>query len=153
MPPPCVRFLRSLFATVPGSQSRVVVNNQLDVARATAARGVHLPERIPMPGDVRALGLADKQWVTGRSVHSVRSVADSGGFSYLLAGMVLPSRSKPDGWTPLGWEGLKGLVAAAVEIPVLAIGGLTAAISQLSSRPAPPASRESGALCRVTRVS
>jgi len=121
-----VRFLRSLFASVPGSQSRVVVNNQLDVARVSGARGVHLPERTPMPGDVRALGLADKQWVTGRSVHSVRSVAASGGFSYLLAGTVLPSRSKPDGWTPLGWEGLKGLVAAADDIPVLAIGGLTA---------------------------
>ncbi len=29
------RFLQSLFASVPGSQSRVVVNDQLDVARAT----------------------------------------------------------------------------------------------------------------------
>ncbi len=125
-PATLLRFLLSLFASVPGSQSRVVVNSQLDVARATGARGVHLPERVPMPGDVRALGLADKQWVTGRSVHSARSVADSGGFSYLLAGTVLPSRSKPDGWPPLGWEGLKGLVAAAGDIPILAIGGLTA---------------------------
>ena len=121
-----VRFLQALFASVPESQSRVVVNNQLEVARATGARGIHLPERTQMPGDVRALALADKQWVTGRSVHSVRSVAASGGFSYLLAGTVLPSRSKPDGWTTLGWEGLKGLVAAASDVPVLAIGGLTA---------------------------
>ena len=121
-----VPFLRSLFASVPGSQSRVVVNNQWDVARASGARGVHLPERTPIPGDVRALALADKQWVTGRSVHSVRSVAASGGVSYLLAGTVLPSRSKPDGWIILGWEGLKGLVAAASDVPVLAIGGLTA---------------------------
>ncbi len=120
-----VRFLQSLFASVPGSQSRMVVNNQLEVARATGARGIHLPERTPMPGDVRALALADKQWVTGRSVHSVRSVAASGGVSYLLAGTVLPSRSKPDGWTPLGWEGLNGLIAAAGNIPVLAIGGLS----------------------------
>jgi thiamine-phosphate pyrophosphorylase len=121
-----IRFLHALFASVPASQSRVVVNSQVHVARTTGARGVHLPERVPLPGDVRAPALADKQWVTGRSVHSVRSVADSKGVSYLLAGTVLPSRSKPDGWTPLGWEGLAGLVAAAHDIPVLAIGGLSA---------------------------
>lgn len=120
------RFLQTLFASVPGSQSRVIVNSHWDVARNTGARGVHLPERAPMPGDVHAPGSADKQFVTGRSVHSVRSVAASRGFSYLLAGTVLPSRSKPDGWNPLGWDGLKGMVAAADDSPVIAIGGLTA---------------------------
>ena len=121
-----VQFLQSLFASVPGSQSRVVINNQFEVARATGARGVHLPERARMPGDVRATGLADKQWVTGRSVHDVRSAANSSGASYLLAGTVLPSRSKPDGWAPLGWAGLAQLISAANGIPVLGIGGLTA---------------------------
>jgi thiamine monophosphate synthase len=52
-------------------------------------------------------------------------VAESSGFSYLLAGTVLPSRSKPDSHVTLGWAGLKALVAAAHDIPVLAIGGLS----------------------------
>ena len=58
-------------------------------------------------------------------MHSVRSVADSIGISYLLAGTVMPSKSKPDSWATLGWQGLKDLVVAAHGIPVLAIGGLT----------------------------
>lgn len=124
--PTLIQFLLSVFAGVPGSRERVVVNDQLDVARAAGARGIHLPERSTALGDVRALVSADKQWVTGRSVHSVRSVADSSGVSYLLAGTVLPSGSKPDGWRTLGWAGLRSLVAAANGIPVLGIGGLTA---------------------------
>ncbi len=120
-----VRFLQSLFTNVPGSQSRVVVNDRFDVARATGARGVHLPERSPGLRGIRALASADKHWVTGRSVHDVRSVAANRGASYLLAGTVLPSRSKPGGWNTLGWEGLRVLVSAAHDVPVLAIGGLT----------------------------
>ena len=118
------RFLLGLFAAVPGSQSRVVVNSMVEVARAVSARGVHLPERSPL-WDVRALVSTDKQWVTGRSVHTIETAADSAGASYLLAGTVASSQSKPVGWTTLGWAGLAALVSAARDIPVVAIGGLS----------------------------
>ena len=119
------RFLLRLFAAVPGSQSRVVVNSMVEVARAVGARGVHLPERSPDLRDVRALVSTDKQWVTGRSVHTIKAAADSAGASYLLAGTVASSQSKPSGWTTLGWAGLAALVSAARDIPVVAIGGLS----------------------------
>ena len=52
------RFLLSLFGSVPGSQSRVVVNDQLAVARAVGARGVHLPGACPMAGGCSRAGFS-----------------------------------------------------------------------------------------------
>jgi thiamine-phosphate pyrophosphorylase len=119
------RFLIRLFASVPGSQSRVVVNRMVEVARAVGARGVHLPEGSHALRDIRTLASTDKQWVMGRSVHTLQAVTDSAGASYLLAGTVLSSESKPTGWTTLGWAGLKTLVSSAGHVPVVAIGGLS----------------------------
>jgi thiamine monophosphate synthase len=46
--------------------------------------------------------------------------------SYLVAGTVLPSESKPHDSGVLGWAGLAELTRAAGQTPVLAIGGLAA---------------------------
>jgi thiamine-phosphate pyrophosphorylase len=121
------RFLGELFEAVPGSQERVVVNDRGDLARRVGARGVHLKEASPAYRHVAADGLADKRWVTGRSVHGPGPAADSGAMTYLLAGTVAASPSKPAGWTTLGWSGLKAVVDAAGGRPVLAIGGLSVA--------------------------
>ncbi len=81
--------------------------------------GQHLREREPLPepfrpGDIRILS---------RSVHSPAEAARSVGVSYVVAGHVFPSASKP-GQEPLGLDGLTGIVAAS-PVPLLAIGGIT----------------------------
>jgi thiamine-phosphate pyrophosphorylase len=119
-------FLRALFSAVPGSQRRVVVNERVDVALAVGARGVHLPERALAVRDVRASVSGETSWLVGRSVHSIESVVHSKDASYLLAGTVSASQSKPERWPILGWDGLSRLVTAARPTPVLAIGGLDA---------------------------
>jgi len=118
------RFLTGVFATVPGSAERVVVNSRAEVAKAAGARGVHLPEVSPHFRDIQFDHSTDKPWVTGRSVHSARSAAESAGATYLLAGTVTSSLSKPGDSPTLGWDGLAALVEAAGEVPVLGIGGL-----------------------------
>jgi len=100
----------------------VVVSSRCDVALACGAAGVNLPERDVPTRDARAL-LGDR--LVGRSVHSLDSAieAERDGADYVIFGPVWRSASHPDG-SPVGTEEL-ARVAAALGIPVLAIGGIT----------------------------
>ena len=117
-------FLRGLFDRVPASARCVVVNDRADVALVTGAAGVHLTEHSLELTDVRRLQSADKKWVIGRSVHEAATAGRNQAATYLLAGTVRPSASKPREWHLLGWDGLAAIVLAAGETPVVAVGGL-----------------------------
>jgi thiamine-phosphate diphosphorylase len=71
--------------------------------------------------------LAPADFLIGRSVHtrSEAVAAAESGVDYLVAGTVYPTASKPEAWPLLGVDGLRDLVRA-VDVPVLAIGGVTA---------------------------
>jgi thiamine-phosphate diphosphorylase len=120
--------LRDLVArcveAVKGSAARVIVNDRLDVALAAGAHGVHLPASgAPAP---RVRAAVPSGFIVGRSVHSREEALDAaaaGGLDYLLFGTVFETRSKP-GVVGAGLEALCR-AAAAVPIPVLAIGGVT----------------------------
>jgi thiamine-phosphate pyrophosphorylase len=101
------------------------VNDRLDVALACAADGVHLPEQ-GMPVVV-ARHLAGEEFVIGRSVHSVVEAlrAQEEGADYIQVGTTFASRSHPG--QPVAGLGLLEAVAGAVSIPILAVGGITAA--------------------------
>lgn len=118
------QFLRALFARVPASAGRVVVNDRVDVAWVTGAAGVHLTERSLSVEDTQSLQPVGRRWIIGRSVHRPGSAAAAVGADYLLAGTVLPSESKAGAQCLLGWAGLAEIVRAADNTPVLAIGGL-----------------------------
>jgi thiamine-phosphate pyrophosphorylase len=102
----------------------VVVSARADLALAVGAAGVHLPERdLPIAGVRRLLG-PDR--LVGRSVHSVEGArrAEAEGADYVVFGSVFASASHP-GQSVAGLAELER-VAAAVRIPVLAIGGVDA---------------------------
>lgn len=105
-----------------GSTTRIVVNDRLDVAIAAGADGVHLREDgIPAArARVLAAGL-----VRGRSIHRPLLAAETGDVTYLLAGAVFGSSSKPDAADLLGLDGLCRIVKSAGKCPVWAIGGIT----------------------------
>jgi thiamine-phosphate pyrophosphorylase len=66
--------------------------------------------------------------VIGQSVHSIdEAAAVASDVDYLIAGTVWPSESKPGGPAKPSLLGLSGLaaIAAAVSVPVLAVGGIT----------------------------
>jgi thiamine-phosphate diphosphorylase len=104
-------------ATVP-----VLVSSRCDVALASGAAGVNLPESDITPADARTL-LGRR--LVGRSVHSIRSAqqAEREGADFVIFGPVWESPSHP-GSPPVGIAALE-LVARSVRIPVLAIGGVT----------------------------
>jgi thiamine-phosphate pyrophosphorylase len=119
-----VAIVTAVLRTVRGTATRVVVNDRLDIAFACGADGVHLrSDSIPAKA---ARALAPAGFLIGRSVHdadeAIRAAAD---VDYLIAGTVFATASKPDAGRLLGAEGLRA-IAAAVSVPVLAIGGVTA---------------------------
>jgi thiamine-phosphate pyrophosphorylase len=103
----------------------LVINDRVDIALAVEADGVHLPEDGLPTGTAR--GLMGKYSVLGRSVHSVDAAVRAGreGAEFLIAGTIFESPSKPDA-KPVGPK-LISDIAKAIELPVLAIGGITAA--------------------------
>lgn len=107
-----------------GSRTRIVVNDRVDIAVTAGANGVHLKET-SMPAE-RARTIVPESCLIGRSVHSVAEAerANGGGaIDYLVAGTVFSTRSKP-GCKLIGLEGLRAVVSA-VDIPVIAIGGMS----------------------------
>jgi thiamine-phosphate pyrophosphorylase len=110
--------------TVAGTRTRVLVNDRLDVALAAGAHGVHLRgDSLPAS---RARALAPIGFLIGRSVHSLDDAVAAcagGGLDYVLFGAVFATASKP-GQAPAGTAALAE-VAAAVRVPVLAVGGVS----------------------------
>jgi len=109
---------------VAGSSVPVVISSRCDVVVACGAAGVHLPQRDIPTGDARAV-LGGR--LVGRSVHSRDAAvqAERDGADYVIFGPVWASTTHPD-VAPVGLDALSH-VAAALRIPVLAIGGVTEA--------------------------
>ncbi|MBM3317831.1 MAG: thiamine phosphate synthase [Candidatus Eisenbacteria bacterium] len=104
--------------------ARLVVNDRLDIAIAADAGGVHLGiEDLPI-SVARALLGPDR--LIGASARTAREAEAAmwAGADYIGAGPVYATGSKADAGDPIGVGGLAE-IAAAVEIPVVAIGGIT----------------------------
>jgi thiamine-phosphate diphosphorylase len=105
-----------------GTTTRIVVNDRVDVAMACGASGVHLRGDSLPTEKVRAL--VPRDFLIGRSVHAISEAVLAGPVDYLIAGTVWPTTSKSAAALLLGPEGLVAIVSA-VNVPVLAIGGVT----------------------------
>lgn len=109
---------------VTAERALFLVNDRVDVALAVDADGVHLPEDgLPIAAARRLLG-ADK--LIGCSVHSAASAVQCAqeGADFVHVGTLFATDSKP-GRTPAGPQ-LVNTVAAAVDIPVIGVGGVSA---------------------------
>ena len=97
-----------------------VVNDDVEAAIRLEADGVHLGR--DDDGAERALAaglkLGVSAWDVGEAIARERA-----GAAYLGAGPIWATPSKPDADPPIGLDGLAGIVDA-VEIPVVAIGGI-----------------------------
>ncbi len=108
-----------------GRDVRVLVNDRVDVTLAARAHGVHLAAKSLPPAVAR--GLLEPWQLLGVSVHSVDEAvaAARAGADYVTFGHLYPTWSH-QGEPARGARALAEVVAA-VDVPVLAIGGITAA--------------------------
>ena len=136
-----------------------IVNDDLDIALACGADGVHVGQDDMPAAEVRRR--AGRRLIVGVSAHTPEEarLAEAAGADYLGAGAVFGSATKTDAslLTPAGLQA----VCAAVHIPVVAIGGVNAGnILQLQGSGAAGAAVVSGifgapditAACRELRA-
>jgi thiamine-phosphate pyrophosphorylase len=102
-----------------GTGTRVLVNDRLDVALAASVDGVHLPSD-GLPADrvrplVKLLGISTHSLQEARAAEQARA-------DFIVFGPIFDTPGK----NAIGLDPLRE-VAAAVRIPVLAIGGMTKA--------------------------
>lgn len=100
----------------------LIINDDVELALEIGADGVHVGQEDLEAGRARALLGPDK--ILGVSAHSVEEAlrAQEAGADYLGAGAVFPTDTKDD-VSVLPYERLKD-ICAAVDIPVVAIGGI-----------------------------
>jgi thiamine-phosphate pyrophosphorylase len=101
--------------------AELVINDDVDAALELGV-GVHLGQGDSGIERAREAGIPLGVSVTTRREGAV---AEHGGATYLGAGPVWPTPSKPDAASPIGIDGLRD-VCLSVSIPVIAIGGIDA---------------------------
>ncbi|MEA2174692.1 MAG: thiamine-phosphate pyrophosphorylase [Blastocatellia bacterium] len=108
-----------------GSETRLLVNDRADIARAAGADGVHLTTRSLETSVLRrAFGT---RFLIGVSTHSLAEAlaARDGGADFATFGPIFETPSKNIYGPPVGLSGLREASRALSPFPLLALGGLT----------------------------
>jgi len=112
-------------ACVPAPRdAKIIVTSRVDVALAAGASGAHLPAGSPEPRIWHRI--VPSNFLIGVSCHTVDEVraAEQEGASYAVFGPIFAPLSKPSDLPPRGLDQL-ARAASSVQIPVLALGGIT----------------------------
>jgi thiamine-phosphate pyrophosphorylase len=121
-----VDFARAVVALCAPAGTTCLVNDRVDVALAVGADGTHLGAGdLPLAAARRIAGPGHLLGGTAREPRLARQLVAEGA-DYLGVGPAYPTRTKTGLPAALGPAGV-GAVAAAVDVPVIAIGGVTAA--------------------------
>jgi thiamine-phosphate pyrophosphorylase len=108
-----------------GSNTRLLVNDRPDIARAAGADGVHLTTH-SLPADV-VRRIYGPEFLIGVSTHSSEEarVARVRGADFVVFGPVFATESKREFGAPQGLERLQEITSELRGFPVVAIGGIT----------------------------
>ena len=100
-----------------------IINDNVEIAARTGADGVHVGQEDLKAGRVRALLGPNK--IIGVSAHNVEEAlaAQAAGADYLGTGAAFVTGTKTDA-KPISKDTIRA-ICAAVDIPVVAIGGIT----------------------------
>lgn len=124
---------RRLRALTRSWDALLFINDRFDVALAAEADGVHLgPDDLPIAAVRKA---SPPGFLIGGSTDDPdrARAMEKEGADYIGCGTVFPTSTKPDAGEVIGVERLEKVVSA-VDIPVVGIGGVTAAGARLIAR-------------------
>jgi thiamine-phosphate pyrophosphorylase len=118
---------RAIVARAASVGAAVIVNDRADVATLAGAAGVHVGQDDLSPAAVRRLAGPDA--IVGLSTHTVEQIdaALAQPISYLAIGPVFGTATKATGYDAVGLARVAEAAAraAARQVPVVAIGGIT----------------------------
>ncbi len=124
-----VDIARALKALLAPRDIPLLINDFVDVAAAAEADGVHLGQGDMRPREARYL--LGPNAIIGLSVGNLEELAasreDLPASDYLGTGPFAATGTKDDAGTAIGAEGLEAVRAKVVELPIIAIGGISAA--------------------------
>ena len=106
-----------------GNKAFFLINDQVDIALAADADGVHLGQAdLDVKTARRILG----KKILGVTVHNLDEArrAAKEGADYLGVGPIFPTSTKPDAGRPCG-TGLIEQIKEEINLPIVAIGGIT----------------------------
>ena len=108
-----------------GSETRLLVNDRSDIARAAGADGVHLTAQSLPPHVVRKI--YGSEFLIGVSTHSIEEAraAKGAGADFVVFGPVFATESKREFGEPQGLGRLQEITNELRGFPVVAIGGIT----------------------------
>lgn len=103
----------------------VIVNDRVDIARLSAAAGVHVGQDDLPPAAARML-LGDEA-IVGFSTHSPEQIAAAvrESVTYVAVGPIFGTRTKDTGYGPVGLELVRHAAQQSGALPIVAIGGIT----------------------------
>src|SRR5271170_784981 len=120
-------------AVAQNPNTKILINDRLDIALAAGAAGVHLgSESVPVPHAVRFIqesrraGRGPANFLVGRSCHALEEVlaAERDGADFVFFGPIFATPAKARFGPPQD-PGALAQVCRRARIPVVAIGGIT----------------------------
>ncbi|HEX5324079.1 MAG TPA: thiamine phosphate synthase, partial [Capsulimonadaceae bacterium] len=118
-----IRLARRLCAMAHRAGALFIMNDQVDIALAAGADGVHLGPDDMHPSEARRYM---REGLVGASVNSVEEAIPLAPFvSYFGVGAIYGSSTKGDAGPPIGTEPIRRISSRFLGIPIVAIGGIT----------------------------
>ncbi|MEM8553296.1 MAG: thiamine phosphate synthase [Pseudomonadota bacterium] len=148
---------RALMHALDGSGVPVIINDDVDAAKAVDAHGAHVGQDDTAAAEARALLGPDKILGVSCERPELAAAIDANVVDYIGAGPVFTTATKSDHKAPIGFDGLAAIVGVS-PVPTVAIGGVKhdhaaeilasgaqglAVVSAICGRPDP---------CRAARV-
>lgn len=115
---------KRLLEMIQGYETKLIINDRLDIAMLCGAHGVHLgQDDVPVREARRLLGVGKIIGATAKTAAQARQAAADGA-DYLGSGAWFPTETKKDA-VPITEEVYRSILAAA-PIPNVAVGGIDA---------------------------
>jgi thiamine-phosphate pyrophosphorylase len=129
---PMLRLAEAVLARTRAADAHLLVNDRADIAALCGADGVHVGQDDLTPAEVRrVLGVLGPDAIVGLSTHSDAQLSEAltQPVSYIAVGPVFGTRTKDTGYDAVGLAQVRRASASAkaAGVPLVAIGGITAA--------------------------